>query len=1339
MRNQTIIWTALPNGVDSNGKLHLSVFVSPRLGTETGAPDEPEVSLNLYPDFIDWPSTLGRIKFSIVFEGCPQVLTEDGIGTLSRIPHKPLANIGKPWEEIFGTFPEVEAYKYEELKRRPIVPDASSGLLNTVRGTITNAAATASSEATPSDTRSPLLVRSTREVLFSRIENKLRANESIDPDSPPSGINQDQWRIAVLLYSINANKQSAATVAVKAHRPLDFHGIVSSLGEYPELLRALGLIIDFELATHAEIKPASRVSVRPEWSPSLPQTINSTPWTSYVLTADRFLPSPRKINADIVDGLINFTNRVNNVMAYRVSQLDPVREAINLSGSAEGVIEKTNTGKSAHPLMTSSGIAVFRSAMGKQLANDLAVADANNKAIEENRSEDITLTADDVVRGYRVDVHVENTDRWRSLHERIGKYTFVGTDRTLEIRDEGWVSIGTVEMANQLSTKPPMQLSETLFRWEGWSLSSPRLGKAILANGAPGDVTNTDAVADNRLHVEFSPVPKSLPRLRFGNRYRFRLRIVDIAGNSILIDSNDVSVKPRPKTETDWVTYGRFEPVPPPALVLRNETSPGESVDRLVIRSDFDGSSTEVSERFVVPSQAAQSIAETHGRFDVAVPLIPATGSDISANNSVEVMNKSAYNLITKHEGSLKEYYAEETIEMPYLPDPLAHSAIARGLPGLDSSEPCVMDFSAGASWPNYKPWRIRIEEGTTGSVSRPAKEEMILKFVNPFSKIERVLRINTFAMLRALPPEEQSLFREEWRKRQVEVTPAPPQCDDRKRLLTVFLPKAEVCTAILSSRITPQDLELLGVWHILKGSFRESRESLKNQILDGCNQMFTPCKNVILVHAVQQPLFPPMFQLLPPTLKDDRYYVDFSKKCDRILNRIGGFIISNGKVTDPAEYTDEQRECLKLESKLNKPRYIVPVREEGATHVDLYAGIWVPGKSASRVDIKAEWKEIVDDGKADSSPREITSTSHVFSITLDEPRDTVVPVVRKHDFGDTKYRRVTYTAIATTRFREYFDISDQDIATGKKPVTRASAPVTIDIPNSSPPTPPHVLYVVPTFGWGAITAKGNTRSRTRSGNGLRVYLDRTWYESGDGEMLGVVYFETEGGRDPIWQLPSKKAFSDYTSFGVKVFPLMKDVQWKERFPELWDSYKIPDLPFTRVAPHVVGFSEEHKLWYCDIVVELDNIWPFPGAYHPFIRLAFARVQPNSIPQAVVSDTVIAGFAQLMSDRTASYTIEPANGFSVGVAVDGKRWNPTNRVEAVLERFDANIGGDFGWVTVRSVQLTRQADPVLERYAGGLGAPETDDPHRVVFKEYEIFREGANEVKRLVYADTLNL
>ena len=120
-----------------------------------------------------------------------------------------------------------------------------------------------------------------------------------------------------------------------------------------------------------------------------------------------------------------------------------------------------------------------------------------------------------------------------------------------------------------------------------------------------------------------------------------------------------------------------------------------------------------------------------------------------------------------------------------------------------------------------------------------------------------------------------------------------------------------------------------------------------------------------------------------------------------------------------------------------------------------------------------------------------------------------VPEIPRRHEFGDTKYRQVTYDVVATTRFADCFPFASEpeegEAPAGPvRPVARRSTPRTVDVLNSARPAAPKVLYVVPTFGWERRKVQGGEES-TRSGGGLRVYLERPWFSSGDGELLGVV------------------------------------------------------------------------------------------------------------------------------------------------------------------------------------------------------------------------------------------
>src|SRR5262249_20565603 len=81
---------------------------------------------------------------------------------------------------------------------------------------------------------------------------------------------------------------------------VDFHQAVSAMGQYPKLMRALGLAIDLEVPTDG-VPAASNVRV----IPSLQGPAPMTPWTAYRLDAKarRFVAAP-DADSDVTDGML---------------------------------------------------------------------------------------------------------------------------------------------------------------------------------------------------------------------------------------------------------------------------------------------------------------------------------------------------------------------------------------------------------------------------------------------------------------------------------------------------------------------------------------------------------------------------------------------------------------------------------------------------------------------------------------------------------------------------------------------------------------------------------------------------------------------------------------------------------------------------------------------------------------------------------------------------------------------------------------------------------------------------------------------------------------------------
>jgi hypothetical protein len=127
-----------------------------------------------------------------------------------------------------------------------------------------------------------------------------------------------------------------------------------------------------------------------------------------------------------------------------------------------------------------------------------------------------------------------------------------------------------------------------------------------------------------------------------------------------------------------------------------------------------------------------------------------------------------------------------------------------------------------------------------------------------------------------------------------------------------------------------------------------------------------------------------------------------------------------------------------------------------------------------------------------------------------------------------------------------------------------------------------------------------------------------------------------------------------------------------------------------------VAYDAERRLWYADIEVN------FGTAYFPFIRLALARYQPTSVPNAHLSNIVLADFMALTPDRWLSvahgatadvrnvsvfgwtYTdssgeVEARQPLTLVLNRQRVAISPTSIVEVWVERLDPALGTDFGW------------------------------------------------------------
>ncbi|GAA1139557.1 hypothetical protein GCM10009664_05180 [Kitasatospora gansuensis] len=1285
---QNLLFTTLPQG-RADGRLRLSVFVSPRL-----RPDGGRGTLADFPDLADWPATVAAMDWQVELDGVPHPTT---VST----PAEAAPQSGL-WRGLFPAGTPVAAHTPADYADRQVSGYSTADALGQVRA-IWQAALAAGPTELPGDEQLLRTVAAATgvdlgwlDLVLGQIADRPQPPEGGPDPAPPGDLDElpdfqpgdgegriieargqrypreaawlreqaeraAAWQdhldavethrqlVARLrgttdpgqldqgglrgLYAVRDHHRPAVPTPPEApHVPVvlpeqDLHRLLALLGGHPAVLRRLGLIVDLEL--DAPAGQSGTVRAVPQWTPQLAGAgPDHCPVTRLDPAADTFTAATGP--GDLIErGFLRLTEPDGSPRATPVVA-DPDGAALATVGAVEGLVRRTlwrdpdeGQGRDGLPALRTAG---FSLALDRRAAR-LTDAFGRARDLEAAGLGGAELTAEDLTRGYRVDVLDTTTGRdgpWRSLTWRQRRYSATGA-ADFTVLEEGYVQpVATGNGDAGSDPGGPLRIGESLFLWQGWNLAVPRPGTPIDAKDRVGAAAPADGTGPLALAHASRLVPGTLPPLRFGRAYRFRLRAVDLAGGGPALADPLPDGLP---AVTEDLRYTRYDPVRPPELLARAARGPGETVERLVLRSDYERQPVPaVTDRHVVPPRAAQLLAEQHGLLDRDGRPDPA-----------------AYALLAELEGgsyaALPEarpdpefpdvvYLDADRLPMVYLPDPLAKAATLRGLPGRPGTLRISTAPAEGDSWPRLRPFRLELREGPKGA---------------------------------------------RWYA--------------HERLLVVWLPKAARAEVELSSGLERADLELLGVWQWAREAGLAT-PALTRAAVRGQVWTLTPVRRLSLVHAVRRPLRQPRFARLAP---DRRAGESFC----RLVGRLNFSRISTGRVDLVARWTEQ---------------------------VD-------PGQGNVRA--AAGGPEPV----ADPYTRECETT---LSVPLDHGPQHAgrLELAPEQEFGDTRHRRITYHAVATTAFREYFDPDDPG------PYTRRSPDLVLDVPASARPVPPKLLYAVPTFGWrehGDLAAESQVGS-TRRGLGLRLYLDRPWYSSGDGELLGVLLapdgqqldgevgaFTSQWGTDPV-------------QFGR---PLSSDRPAAEHFRSATRrgaGLRLEELPNRRiaVAGHPVAFDPERKLWYCDLVLD-----PVPGGrpeeqpYHPFLRLALARWQPSAVPLYELSRAVVADFLQLAPDRYAT-AVPGAAGSSLLVTLAGAAQREPQQAQLVQARVELRDplvpDPDLGW--------SPAGEPVTLPWDGRVWTGEVPLPDgyrpgaaRLVLEETELhppYREG-----RLVHLDIL--
>ena len=1278
----------------------------------------------------------------------------------------------------------------------------------------------------------------------------------------------------------------------------EFHERCAFLGDHPAMLRRLGLVIDLIVDDPARMADSRWLSARLDIRGNADAC--RTTRLACARAGDDLVAAPT--GSDWQDGALT----LGDEKRFSVLPIDADGSALKVERLiwtlpnllfSEANQDPVNA---ATPSLRSPGFTIAAASQGVAIQHRLARQQQLEAGLADGSVQD--LAAEDVMRGFRVEVWDDHSGRWASLHQRLAGASVPGFgDVYSGFAEQGFIQ-GTAAHETPGTAKAPIHIHEALFGWEGWSLSARRPGNRIRHLNGEEIVEPDEPESPERLvhPVLFASevAPGTLPRLRYGRSYSFRAWGVDLAGNSrphsmghtpllpvppVLIpgagqgtsapfslldtpvlrtaiaasiarrdempaaapedpesilgeigeagheildqlrqrrlgsrqerrpsfsirdalneqvatvvsdrtqplwsapdkeesdalarvmaahaadltagDAEEIQIRSS-RTVTRPSPFLRWEPVSSPALVPRRRYTEGESLRVLVIRSgvtqdpatldikladpdQFAAAANEkltaagyhgTCERHLAPPKISQIQAELHGKFDAAIGSSdPADhrkmlGWALRENGTFQDIDRADIdnppNRIAQP-GIAIVHVGQPTTELKVLPlapgEPLApgqtviHDVDELGLPYLP--DPLARGISLAfhdAGKPGFIPFPFGAEVFTAA-------------YPGDWPEIEPFRLVLKGASRLA--------------------------ADLSGRTLSIMLPPGDIQRFRLASSVTKEGLNLLGPWRSLPEGVRAA-DGVAEAAADGLLWGLTPFEEVMLVHAVDRPV--------------------------------------------------EAPRCIKL----------TPIRAEGSTSAWLIGAVDVHGGSTDSLSLEADWTDVVDDL---SLPhwQEQPATTTAYRMPIRPYEDIALLWLQNqqhdlegvgpvdfhsslHEFGDTRHRLVQYRFRASTRFREYFpdslltpadppapDVPDQPLDDGQSVVGPA---IMVSIPSSARPAPPLIHSVIPLFRWSAANeAEQPLAWHHERRAGVRIYLQRPWYSSGEGEMLAVLLarsgdrdasgsaFVSQWGSDPLWagapinqrelsllqldDLLHMSGFDDRTKAAQPSQPVNLPLS------------ALPGSPVVTAVGYQPIYNEERELWYVDCAINPGN------HFWPFVRLAVARYQPESVAGCHLSAPVRCDFVQLPPERIAS--VSRTDESHVRVLVRGQvgmRAQTTSgdvplaqfaeavrkdrRLVARLQKRDPAIQSDLGWETRSVTELTmrgRSHDAHEVAWVGELDAGETitvvrpgGEPGewRVAIEEwewleadpppsgiYDMLLRPAYET-RLIYADEIHL
>ena len=976
MAKQTLMWTALPNGITDDGLgLRVSLLLSPRLDPEAG----DGVLKTFFPDLRDWPALLARedTVFTVSYGGTPVRIRGDQLTGASRIDDHYFGGAFGPtfgwgdttlWRELFTAVTPVQKFQYTDLSKHQVLSYDTRAVHDVVR-VLYRRLASSAGDAMPTigtylgDPGWKPLVEVVRQL-----DDRPRQRDTHDRPQfvdQKTGLRDPRRMYAAFakdhltfsdpllrrlarfeLFHTPMMKPKPAVGRKRADDPritaswleyeksalpkpedfvkqIDFHQIAAAMNSYPALLRKLGLVVDLIVDssrfTHAadaglrasvSLPATGGTATRAEVSPVTRAKFDGANWQA------ARQPFPKAGDSRVLDGLLELDPK-----QFDLVQADVDGAGIKLMNFARSLLRHSEKedlrfdpttrkeNEAGVPVLRNAGLMLTHHNRWSMLKNRFTDNKKKNDAAEtiakappKRKPPPPELWAEDLVRGYRIDIRDSTTGKWRSLCERSADYR-IGGSVLPGVAEEGIVRLAATQPVDPAVVPNLTKLHEAVVSWNGWSLAARQPGLAI----PPDDKISATNPADAdpalppglNFTSQFVAKSGSLPRLRYGREYALRARVVDLAGNSLAPREDDIRIA---STQTLPQFYLRYEPLMPPAIALVQPAPgadpliplEGESMERLAIRSFNDTPAdnairtTATAERYAVPVQVSIRDAELHGALDTSGAIDPSRYAMLVAKDMPLAEVKLPMQGPTDPAPVDTSYAVLEVgSELSYLPDPMALLVAARFFdhPGIAPDKVVRIPlYPDDQQWPDARPIRIQCYE----DASRTAAPNV--------SKTASGM------------------------------------------LLRVPLPKSARVQLRLSMMLSKGGLEKLGIWQWLLSSPEwaglpaAEKDALLRRALEGQHWMLSPWRTMELVHAVQRPLLTP----------------DFPKHNATTL--------------------------FKLASRTRGDTFVWPIFID-ATHI----------ASTERLDLMAEWHEPVD--APGVAPSDRLRSDRAFSVRLTTPQ----------------------------------------------------------------------------------------------------------------------------------------------------------------------------------------------------------------------------------------------------------------------------------------------------------------------------------------------------------------